>query len=188
VERWAENKSISIMEKKIKQEFDALEKSRFELFKKLDKLDGSKMNNQPDPKSWSVVQVMDHLTLAERNSLLYMKKKLSVTNEFRKSNFKTTFRMFLLKSALKLPIKWRAPKIVADAKNEKTYDEAKAAWTEVRNGIAEFLENFPAEHLDSELFKHPSAGKFTVVQALNFMHTHFEHHLKQFDRITKAVH
>jgi len=176
------------MNKKIKQEFDALEKSRLELFSKLDKLDAPKMNKQPDATSWSVVQVMDHLTLAERNSLLYMKKKLSVTNEFQKANFKTSFRLFLLKAALKLPIKWKAPKIVADAYNDKNYAEAKIAWSEVRNGIAEFLEKFPEEHLESELFKHPSAGKFTVIQALSFMQTHLIHHLSQIDRINKAVH
>lgn len=175
------------MNKKIKQEFDALEKSRIELFNKLDKLDASKMNKQPDANSWSVVQVMDHLTLAERNSLLYMTKKLSVTNQFDKANFKTSVRLFLLKSALKLPVKWKAPKIVADAHNDKNYAEAKAAWIEVRNGIAAFLEKFPEEHLESELFKHPTAGKFTVVQALNFMHTHFGHHLPQINRINNAV-
>ncbi len=175
------------MNKKLKQEFDALEKSRIELFNKLDKLDASKMNKQPDANSWSVVQVMDHLTLAERNSLLYMTKKLSVSNEFGQANFKTSFRLFLLKSALKLPIKWKAPKIVADANNDNNYAEAKAAWIEVRNGIAAFLEKFPEEHLESELFKHPSAGKFTVVQALNFMRTHVGHHLSQIDRINSAI-
>jgi len=175
------------MDKKIQQEFEALEKSRLALFNKLDKLDASKMNQQPDANSWSVVQVMDHLTLAERNSLLYMTKKLSFNVEMKKADFKTTLRLFILKTALKLPLKWKAPKIVADARNEKNYAEAKAAWSEVRNGIAAFLEKFPPEHLQSELFKHPSAGKFTVVQALNFMRTHFEHHLKQIDRINNAV-
>ncbi len=175
------------MDKKIQKEFEALEKSRLTLFNKLDKLDASKMNKQPDANSWSVVQVMDHLTLAENNSLLYMTKKLSFNAEMKKADFKTTLRLFILKAALKLPLKWKAPKIVADARNEKSYAEAKAAWTEVRNGIAEFLEKFPSEHLQSELFKHPSAGKFTIVQALNFMRTHFEHHLPQIDRINKAV-
>ncbi len=175
------------MNKKLKHEFDALEKSRIELFNKLDKLDVSKMNTKPDANSWSVVQVMDHLTLAERNSLLYMTKKLSVSNEFGQANFKTSFRLFLLKAALLLPMKWKAPKIVADALNDKNYAEAKAAWIQVRKDISAFLEKFPEEHLESELFKHPLAGKFTAVQALNFMRTHVGHHLSQIDRINSAV-
>lgn len=175
------------MNKKLQQEFDALEKSRIELFNILDKLDASSMNKQPDASSWSVVQVMDHLTLAEHNSLLYMKKKLSVTDKFKKSNLNTLWRLFLLKAALNLPMKWKAPKIVADARNEKNYEQAKAAWIEVRNGLRDLLEQFPEQYLDSEIFKHPLAGKFTVVQALSFMHTHFNHHLKQIDRIKKSL-
>lgn len=175
------------MHKKLKEEFDALERERLDLFSKLDKLDATKMNIQPDEKSWSVVQVMDHLTLAETNSLRYMKKKMSFSDSLKKADFKANFRLFLLKTAMALPIKFKAPTVVADSKNDKNYNEAKAAWEETRNSIAEFLEQFPEEHLESETFKHPTAGKLTVVQALNFMRTHVDHHLRQIDRINKVV-
>jgi len=175
------------MHTKIKTEFDALEKTRLALFSKLDKVDAAKMNVQPNAKSWSVVQVMDHLIIAETNSLRYMKKKLSVNAEMKKADYKTKIRLFILKAALILPLKYKAPKIVADAKNDKNYAESKAAWSEVRNDMNDFLEKFPEALLDSELFKHPLAGKFTVVQAINFMRTHLEHHLKQVDRILKSL-
>lgn len=157
------------------------------LFKDLDKYDAAKMNIQPRENAWSVVQVMDHLTLAERNSVLYMKKKLSVTTSFKKANLNTFFRLLLLKVALVLPIKYKAPKVVANAKNDNNYAQAKNAWTEVRNALRELLEQFPEQHLDSEIFKHPVAGKFTVVQALDFMQTHFNHHLKQVERIKSEL-
>ncbi|MCG3166647.1 MAG: hypothetical protein POELPBGB_02427 [Bacteroidia bacterium] len=175
------------MNKKLQHEFEALEKSRLALFAELDKLDASKMNTKPDENSWSVIQVMDHLTLAERNSVLYIKKKMSVSDKFKKANLNTEWRLFLLKAALKLPLKWKAPKVVADARNDNNYEQAKAAWNEVRNNLRELLETFPEEYLDSEIFKHPLAGKFTIVQALGFMQTHFNHHLGQFRRINKAV-
>lgn len=175
------------MNERLKQEFDALERSRLALFSELDKTEAAKMNIQPGGNSWSVVQVMDHLTIAELNSLRYMKKKLSFAADLRKADFKSKFRLFLLKSALILPVKYKAPALVADAKNDKNYSEAKSAWDKVRSDMAEFLEQFPAEHLKSESFKHPLAGKFTVVQALNFMQTHFNHHLKQIDRIISAI-
>ena len=175
------------MNKNIKHEFEALEKSRTELFAKLDKLDASKMNKQPDASSWSVVQVMDHLIQAETNSVMYISKKLSFNPDLKKANFNTHFRMFLLKAALTLPMKWKAPKIIAVANNDKSYVEAKAAWATVRNNLSDLLEKFPEEHLQAELFKHPMAGKFTIVQAVSFMHTHFNHHLKQIERINAVV-
>lgn len=175
------------MNQKLQHEFAALEKSRTELFAKLDKLDASKMNKQPDVKSWSVVQVMDHLIQAETNSVIYITKKLSFNPDLKKANLNTSFRMFLLKAALTLPMKWKAPKIIAVANNDRTYAEAKAAWAAVRSNLNDLLEKFPEQHLEAELFKHPVAGKFTIIQAVSFMHTHFNHHLKQIERIRKEI-
>ena len=175
------------MNKKLQKEFDALEKSRIDLFNKLDKLNASKMNKQPDANSWSVVQVMDHLIQAETNSVVYINKKLSFNPQLKKANFNTVFRMFLLKAALTLPMKWKAPKSMAVANNDRTDAEAKAAWAAVRKNLSDLLEKFPEGHLDAELFKHPVAGKFTIVQAVSFMHTHLGHHLSQIDRINRAV-
>ena len=175
------------MNKDVEALYEQLEKTRKDLFSKLEKHPAEKMNTQADPNSWSVVQVMNHLSDAEGGAVNYMTKKLSFNPKLKKAGLKSSLRYALLQTAFYTPIKFKVPEVVGQPSNEESYAQAKQRWEQVRADMKSFLGQLSDEQVNAELFKHPAAGKLNMSQAVKFMQTHFNRHQGQVDRILKAV-
>lgn len=175
------------MHKKLQPLFDKMENTRKELFQKLEQYPAEKMNQKPDEKSWSVVQVMDHLTNAEGNSVKYINKKLSFNPKLQKAGLGSSARYALLVTAFTLPLKFKVPDVVGEASNEHNFAQAKANWDQVRNDLKTLLDSMDEKTANAELWKHPAAGKMSMKNALKFMELHVQRHQGQIDRILKAV-
>lgn len=175
------------MHKKLQPLYDKMENTRRELFKKLEQYPAKKMNQKPDEKTWSVVQVMDHLTNAEGNSVKYINKKLSFNPKLKKAGIGSSARYLLLVTAFTLPLKFKVPDVVGDASNDHDFEEAKARWDQVRNDLKTLLDSMDEKTANAELWKHPAAGKMSMQNALKFMELHVQRHQDQIDRILKAV-
>ncbi len=175
------------MHKKLQPLYNKMENTRKELFQKLNSYPAEKMNEKPDEKSWSVVQVMDHLTNAEGNSVKYINKKLSFNPKLKKAGIGSSARYLLLVTAFNLPLKYKVPDVVGDASNEHSFDEAKARWDKVRSDIKTMLDGLDDKQVNAELWKHPAAGKMSMSNALKFMELHVQRHQNQIDKILNAV-
>ena len=65
------------MKKTIEKKLDKLDVDLRNLLTDLDGYSEKTLNKKPDEKSWSIFQVMNHMILAEQQSLAYVQKKLS---------------------------------------------------------------------------------------------------------------
>ena len=52
-------------------------------------------------------------------------------------------------------------------------------WGTIRSSLKEYIDKFPKEYLDKEIFKHPIAGWLNLLQTINFLQNHFDHHKLQ---------
>lgn len=167
--------------------YDKMESTRKALFSKLDGYTSEKMNQKPDENTWSVIQVMNHLSGAEGGSVKYMNKKLSFNPKLKKAGLGSSLRYMLLITAFSLPLKFKVPDVVGQPSNDDNYDEAKAKWDKVRADLKTLLESLNEDQLKAELWKHPSAGKMNMRYALKFMQEHFDRHQGQIERILKLI-
>jgi|GEM_PF-380966 len=165
--------------------FDEMEAERTAMFAKFNHSD-AKYSRPAADGGWSVAQVCIHLSVAEAQGLAYMRKKLS-GGAVDKATFNTWYRATLLRLALWLPIKYKAPSILKEPDVTIPFGDAEAKWTEGRAQLRQFLVDFPVEMLNAEVFKHPAAGKITIMQTLKFMHEHQNHHMRQVRRILGAI-
>ena len=85
-----------------------------------------------------------------------------------------------------MPVRWRAPQIIADIP-EVGWKDALARWDRIRHDWRSTLEQLPSELATHDLFKHPVAGKLTLLQGIRFMATHVQHHRKQILRTIRQV-
>lgn len=161
--------------------FDEMEAERMATFSKFDPTD-SKYSRAASDGGWSVAQVCIHLSGAEAQGLAYMRKKLS-GGAVDRATFNTWYRATLLRLALWLPIRYKAPSILKDPDASIPFADAMAKWTDGRTQLRQFIAEFPADKIDAEVFKHPAAGKITIMQTLRFMREHQNHHVKQVRRI-----
>lgn len=145
------------------------------------------LNKKPAEGQWSVMQIMNHLILVEGYGQKYIEKKLSFNPELKKAGFPVMMRTLLMKTYLKFPFKVKAPEAVSgdNLPEYSSFWETAKKWKQQREGLRTMLENMPLEHFDKELYKHPLAGKLTLIGLLEFNEGHFARHKKQINKILR---
>lgn len=163
--------------------FGRLEKQRDEFLNLYRQKNREQLRFKPEADSWNMLQVMRHLVTAESLSLIYIKRKLSKPESGLKAGVMAKIRAFLLKLALALPIKFKAPKIAEVKENYPDFESTNEEWDNARQELKNLLLNADEEIFSKTIYKHPRAGYLTLKQTISFMGDHIGHHLKQVDRI-----
>lgn len=180
-------KSKFMKHTKLNTEFDKLEKQRKNLFEKLKKYDNKVLNQKPSESQWSVMEVINHLIVAEDFSSKYLQKKTQDTASAAKVGLKETFRSFLLNTYLGSSKKFKSPTVALPPGTYTTLSDAHSSWDRVRGDIQSIWTKLPEDLLDRNWFKHPVAGKLSLGQMLSFMEAHVHRHEKQIWRTLKEV-
>ncbi len=173
------------MNQKTQKVLDRLEKQRGEIINMYNELSDNQLRFNPGPEMWNLLQVMRHLITAEKQSLIYIQRKLGRKDEVPKAGFDSTIRHIILKIALFLPIKFKAPKIAEVSEEYPDFESMKMEWDSIRNEIKSLIKNSDDNTLAKALYRHPRAGMLNIKQALEFIGTHTAHHQKQIERIKK---
>lgn len=142
------------------------------------------LNQRPADGGWSALQVMHHLILAEGGSLSYVKKKLGTRPELNRAGLGSFFRSGMLRLFLTLPKKYAAPKVVGEdmLPQRSSFADAQSQWLSVRQDLRDFLMALPEDHFYMEIYKHPRAGRMSLLGMLRFFNTHLQRHAGQVER------
>ncbi len=174
------------MDSQLRRQLNALNAELGSLLKELKKYPEADLNRVPKPGAWTVLQVMQHLMLAEQGAHRYVAKKLSFNPELKNKSVGSRFRVLILNSYLRSPLKRKAPDAIGDEvlPLESSFWEVAKRWTNQREELAEYLEQLPTDFAHKEIYKHPFVGRLTLTQMLSFFQAHFNRHRKQ---IRKAL-
>ena len=172
----------------VQKHFDKLEAQRKQILDDVRALRPEQQTYRPEPTAWSILEVFDHLMMIEINSLRYMLKKIQGVDDIEKADVFAGFRSSALSFFLKLPIKYKAPPTAEIVRRDfYEFEEMEKEWNEVRTQWSEFLDHFDSPTAEKLIFKHPMMGKLNIIQAIDFIHDHFEHHIRQIERIKAHV-
>jgi uncharacterized damage-inducible protein DinB len=163
------------------RQLDALNAELHTLLSTLEQYDEAQLNATPAAGSWSALQTMHHVMLAEKYALQYCQKKLSFDPDLSKAGLSTRLRSFLVSHYDRIPIKAKAPKAVSSTAlpAQSTLASVRTTWQAQRAQLAEFLAQQPLSRFQEEVFKHPFAGRLDFRGMLNFFQGHFRRHRQQ---------
>ena len=175
--------------KAIHSQFDKMEVKKQEIMKLLGSLSPGQYHQQPDPASWSMGQVANHLYLSERNSLAYLRKKLSYPDLVPGYSPKSWLGIVAIKLVYLFHYKIKAPESINMWKVGIAipYEELKLKWDELRQELISFIEQQEPVFGRHLAFNHPFAGRMTMHQMLIFMNDHIRHHQGQIMRIQQKL-
>jgi uncharacterized damage-inducible protein DinB len=156
-------------------------KNRF--LQKAEKVSHQQLNQLPENSGWSAGQVLYHCAMAENATIDTINKNLKENRVQLDSNWKSKYRNALLVLFLKLPFKYKAPKIVSSVPAEISYDEIKKRFNDGSIEFKEVLQKLPVGLEDKLIFKHPFLGLFDIHQTLKFLLEHYLHHERQLDAL-----
>lgn len=173
------------MHAQLNENYDKLVKMKDQVLASLDGWDIEILQKQPDDVSWSVVQIVNHLILVERMSLVYIKKKYPAIEALGEEGLKQKLAIKGLKLAQRSSKRFKAPQAVGQPQNGQDLGQLQEEWNKAQEELRAFLEEYPDKYLKKLLFKHPFAGRLSLAQMMKVNLYHIERHKSQIDALLK---
>ncbi len=177
------SKKLQLEKKIIENRLSQLKKETNEIFDDLESLDQDFLGKKG--KGWSIIQVLSHLNMAETLSLEYMKKKMQAGDKMKKVNLINNARMWVTCGFLQTGLRWKAPSYISKPKGDYSLNEIRSEWESTRTNIKEYVNDYPEKWLNKAVYKHPMAGRLSLLQAIDSFIYHQRHHVHQINRIKK---
>jgi len=164
--------------------YDALERRKHNLLSQLSALGSAQLAFRPAPDAWSLVDMADHLVLIEHAVAVGLEKGLP--DGKRRPKLGQRLARPFLGLALRLPLRFKIPTERVAPRPGRSLDEVAEEWSSVRRRIADRLQALGQTDMARPALLHPVAGPMSAQEALVFLAAHFDHHLKQVDRIRSS--
>lgn len=171
------------MRSKLEDKIKVIEGFKSDIMANFNQLTPNQLNFKPSANKWSLIQVAEHLMLAETNSLNYVNKKILAPKALLNSSFTSKLSALLLKFVFKLPIKIKRRPVMVSPTDSPDYNNVLLRWDIAREALKQLIDKQSDEILDQLIYKHPFAGRLNGYQMLCFFEDHIKHHQKQMNRI-----
>jgi len=159
----------------------SLDEKRCALLAEAEALDPGVLMAKPMPEKWAILEILEHLILAERVILqgLPPLEELAARPRSLRNRCLYSLVMFILKARIpvKVPSRRMAPT------GQFSLPELRLQWDENLRWLEAFVASRDPLGLRGAVFTHPVAGPITLAQALRMDHLHQDAHLRQIRKL-----
>lgn len=138
------------------------------------------------PEKWSILQILEHLRVAEKQSIKVMLRGFEEINNPGQVNFIQKLKLSIYKILLKSGFKFKAPPHVSKLPEILDLETLISKWNENRAEWQNFLNKIDEQKLDIAIFPHPILGPLSVKLAVDFVYAHQSHHIKQVEKLVNS--
>ena len=173
------------MNSELAKHLNALTVATNSLLREVGPLSSSTYYFSPGDGKWSISQILTHLLTSERLALNYMRKKSQAPVELLgTAGLKEDIWFFIFELSQQIPLRYKAPKVVSEnTPPPLSFGDLVRQWEGLRLEMIDFLNSLEAEKIPKKIYKHPIAGRLTVIHAVRFMALHVNHHVPQIKAI-----
>ncbi len=166
--------------------FESLETAKQRLVAELETWGNARLRFQPNLKSWSTLDVVDHLVKVEDAFLQEVDEALPGS---RKVNLRERFGALAVICVMRSPLRIQTPPSAAQVLPQglTTWAETRENWGKVRERLRLLLDQIRPERHQLALFRHPVSGWMTIRRGLGFLDAHLRHHQYQLERLKRAT-
>jgi hypothetical protein len=163
---------------------DRLDQSRARVLALVEGTDEDQRSSQPAEGKWSLLQVVEHLVLAEEGTLKVFEQgpppepKVKVRSVLA---LRAIEGLFGLRLRLPVPSKSLTPT------TPESLEPLRVRWVAAGKGIAQYVGALEPDDLRKPRFRHPVAGWLTAAQGIDFLERHIRHHERQIHRIRRSL-
>ncbi len=142
-----------------------------------------KRSFRPNPDRWSVLEIVEHLIVAEREVLMGMPDPSQLVAHL--PDPKTAFIYPVVLGVLRSQLPVSVPSPTMLPKGGRTWESLKPDWNENSRWLECFLRNLKPGDFSKAFFFHPVAGWMTAAQASRMGQLHFALHARQIRRLLR---
>ncbi len=167
------------------EKFQSLTQKRSQLIQQLDELSDETLYYKAGPDKWSIVEVIEHLVVAEEDLLQQLSDNIPASTLDPASKTPDRYRMVI--KVMEQDIEVDVPDKRAEPRGRLTLEELIGKWDLIRDRLPGYLTAVTVENKDDLVYRHPFGGPLSVIEALHFIEVHFDNHMRQIDRILAQV-
>lgn len=173
------------MNDSIMRDFERLEKIKTDTLAYLRSQPEERIAKCP-PHGWCMTQAMRHIQMSEDLSLQYMMKKSKAGDEMLPRPLRPRLLLQVLYFVFAIGLKYKMPKVLTGPEIT-TLDELEKDWSETREKIKAFIQEYPEKWSKKAVYKHPFVGMLNLSDTIRFFESHLKHHIIQIKRIDKML-
>lgn len=153
---------------------ERVDRIRSDLLAELDELDAAVLASHPVPGKWSVLEIIEHLVLAE-DAVLRRLESSERPEARRTLRDRIAYQVVMLILRFDIPVK--VPSKAMVPQGERDFPTLRAEWDENHRALRERFAALDA--LDRTLAVHPIAGPMDAARTVAMLDVHTRRHIRQ---------
>ncbi len=170
---------------RLDKRLQAFNEKRGALLDEMEALDPAKLVAKPRAGKWSILEIIEHLVLAERAVCQGMPEpsRLSERERRLKHRIRYVIVMFVLNYGI--PVQVPSPAMVPQG--DRSLGELRRLWDENQEWLRAYVGGLDRNGLRRAVFEHPVAGPLSVEQAVHMDQVHLDTHVRQIRRLQRLL-
>lgn len=165
----------------LRERMDSFEAMRIQLLDELASLPDDVLKARPLEDKWSILEIVEHMAVAEREVLLGLPEYSEISGYRR--TFKNKLMLKVVMFVLGNRIRVKVPSRTMNPKGDVSLADVRAAWDESQEWFRGYVRDCDEETLARPVFKHPVSGPIDPLQAVEMSIAHLKSHKAQIDRL-----
>ncbi len=171
------------MDSGLARHLDALDGNRADLLARVRAASPAQRAFRPTAHSWAMLDVVEHLVLAEEGALLSL---VQGPRPGARVTVRNRVVVVLIRLYLSAGFRARVPAQRLIPQGGLSLAELERRWATVGAALRDRVDGFDHAELRAPKFRHPIAGWLPPVSGFAFLVTHLTHHRRQIDRIRRS--
>jgi len=167
------------------QRLQSIETKRARLLDRADAMDPSRLTAHPRPGKWSILEIIEHLVLAESDVFQDPAKLEAMTPRRRKLKHRIRYPIVMLVLRYDIPV--QVPSQAMRPNGTRSLADLRAQWEASHAGLRAWVTGSDPARLEQPLFYHPIAGPLTTAQSLAMLEVHLDRHIRQIERLERLL-
>lgn len=165
------------MDAKLREKIDEFEKKRISLLDEVEALDETRLRARPIEGKWSILEIIEHLVIAEREVLGGLPKYDALADQRQSLRNGLMYRVVMFVLRYGIPVKAPSKKMLPQS--ELSLADLRRRWDENQQWFRTLVEMLDEEGLKKAFFRHPVSGPININQAVEMSLAHIDSHTRQ---------
>jgi len=165
----------------LQDQLEIYDRQRNALLNDLERLDEEEIRRKSGPDAWSLVEIVQHLVLSEREVLDNLPEPKILTAKKRGVRHLVSYALVLAVLRWNIPAPVPSDGMVPDGNT--SLSELHHQWDENLTWLRDYVNTLRPVDVGRAVFRHPIAGPMTIGQTIRLATLHFDVHFRQIKKV-----
>ena len=170
---------------RLDKRLQAFDEKRRALLDEMGALDPATLVARPLAGKWSMLEIIEHLVLAERAVLQGLPELSRLREQERRLKHRFSYAIVMVVLRCSIPVRVPSPAMIPQG--DRSLGELRRLWDESQEWLRAYIDRLDRRGFRRAVFEHPVAGPLSVKQALHMGQVHLDTHIRQIRKLQRLL-